>query len=70
MDVNEKDRDGKTALHYAAVNNVENAAELLISYGADFSIKDIVGKTPLHYAIEHDSEETANLLLSHGAKIL
>ena len=37
--INEKDEDGETALHYAAENNSKETAEILISHGANINEK-------------------------------
>ncbi|EAX97026.1 hypothetical protein TVAG_315280 [Trichomonas vaginalis G3] len=39
--INEKDEDGKTALHFAAYYNSKEIAELLISNGANINEKII-----------------------------
>ena len=49
-DVNAKDQNGKTPLHYAAYRGRTVIAELLIANGADVNVKDGGGDTPLHYA--------------------
>ena len=49
-DVNWKDQNGKTLLHYAAWKGHKEIAELLIANGADVNAKDDKGVTPLHVA--------------------
>jgi ankyrin repeat protein len=65
VDVNAKNRYGRTALHHAGGKEV---AELLIAKGADVNTKDVDGKTPLDWAIINNNPETANLLRKHGGK--
>ncbi|KAK6063018.1 ankyrin repeat protein [Seiridium cupressi] len=49
--VNDIDRDGNTALHFAAKNLIHSeAARHLVSRGADVSITNHQGNTPLHEA--------------------
>ncbi len=77
-DVNAKDDQGATPLHYAAYRGHTEIAELLISKGADLNTKDDNGETPLSEAEEvgltHFGEvltrkkETADLLRKHGGK--
>lgn len=47
--VNQQNKQGKTALHYAAQGNKFNTARILIANGASVLIKDASGKTPLNY---------------------
>ncbi|EAY10973.1 ankyrin repeat protein, putative [Trichomonas vaginalis G3] len=67
--INEKDENGRTALHIAAIYNSKETAELLISHGANINEKDENGRTALHIAAIYNSKETAELLISHGANI-
>ena len=65
-DVNAKDDDGYTPLHYALRLRKE-VAELLISKGADVNAEEN-GITPLDFAIELSDPEAAKLLRKHGGK--
>ncbi|EAY12368.1 hypothetical protein TVAG_246000 [Trichomonas vaginalis G3] len=69
VNINEKNEDGKTALHIAAFYNNIEAVEALISYGANVNEKDNYGKTALHSAAYYNCKETAEVLISHGANI-
>jgi S1-C subfamily serine protease len=51
LDVNARDRGGRTALHLAARQGQVDAARYLLSRGADLNAKDAVGRTPLMLAI-------------------
>jgi ankyrin repeat protein len=66
--VNEKDDNGSTPLHFAAVNGPKVIVELLIAEGADVNAKDERGKTPLDLAIQVRNTKTADLLRKHGGK--
>ncbi|EAY08855.1 ankyrin repeat protein, putative [Trichomonas vaginalis G3] len=68
-DINAKDEDGCTPLHYAAGNNNKETAEILISNGADINAKNKDGSTPLHWAAIDGSKETTEILISNGADI-
>ncbi|EAY13227.1 ankyrin repeat protein, putative [Trichomonas vaginalis G3] len=68
--INEKDKYGRTALHYAAYFNCKETAELLISHGVNINEKDIDGENALHYAARNNCKETAEFLISHGANII
>ncbi|EAX83563.1 ankyrin repeat protein, putative [Trichomonas vaginalis G3] len=67
--INEKDKDRKTALHYAAENNNKEIAEFLISHGANIYEKSKYEKTSLHYATENNNKEMVEFLISHDANI-
>ena len=54
---------GWTPLHYAAVRNSLEVAELLISSGAEVNVKTNGGETPLHKAV---SQKMVELLQIHG----
>ena len=50
QNVNAKDDDGSTPLHYAAAKSNKEVNELLIVEGADVNAKDEDGETPLVFA--------------------
>ncbi|XP_046651126.1 serine/threonine-protein phosphatase 6 regulatory ankyrin repeat subunit B-like [Daphnia pulicaria] len=52
-DVNDRNKQGKTALHYAAGSSNEITAEHLIELGADLHCRDNNGDPPLHVAAIH-----------------
>ena len=66
-DVNWKDQNGKTLLHYAAWKGHKEIAELLIANGADVNAKDDKGGTSLHVAALEGHKEVAELLIAKGA---
>jgi ankyrin repeat protein len=49
-DIEAKDEDGRTPLHYAVGKNSLDVTRLLIDRGADIEAKDNTGQTPLHIA--------------------
>ena len=72
-DVNAKDYDGMTPLHWVAWETHKGIAELLIAGGADVNALVAVPKykrnyTPLDLAIEVNKKETAALIRKHGGK--
>ncbi|KAI5530243.1 spectrin binding [Trichomonas vaginalis G3] len=68
--INVKNEYGGTALHYAAMNNSKEIAEILISNGANINVKNEYGETALHLAAMYNSnKETAEVLISNGANI-
>lgn len=69
VDVNAKDKDGRTPLFYAAFKSNIALHKLLIAKGADVNAKDVDGHTPLHEAAFKDNIEAAKLLIAKGADI-
>ncbi|KAK5787733.1 hypothetical protein VI817_010230 [Penicillium citrinum] len=67
-EINAKNRDGDTALHYLICRIGD--PELIVSFlakGASIEIKGRCGRTPLQYAIFLEQEEIASILLDHDA---
>ena len=67
-DVNAKDEEGGTPLHFATGWDHKEIVELLIDAGADVNAKDDIGDTPLDVAIQLKKTEIAGLLGKHGGK--
>ena len=75
--VNAADKDGQTALHYAASAGADPIVQILAEKGADLNAQDKAGETPLRIAQGGDPEDkrsrahahpsTANLLLHLAA---
>jgi len=68
-DVNARDEDGVTPLHYAAYYGFLDAARLLLDRGADVNARDEFGGTPLHYAAGSGHVNVVRLLLDRGADV-
>ncbi len=68
-DIRTKAEYGDTPLHWAALHNARDTAQLLISRGADIQAKDEHGHTPLHCAARNNACDAAELLISLGADI-
>lgn len=65
-DIDEKDKNGRTALHLAYSNT--KSLELLLKYGADKNALSNVGATPSHYAcVKSKDVKSIELLLKYGA---
>ena len=69
-DVNAKNANGVTPLHYAAWSN-ENpeVLTLLIKAGADVNAKNEDGWTPLDWAVDQNNTENAEALRAAGGKL-
>jgi ankyrin repeat protein len=69
-DVNCRNINGETPLHYAVIINNAKIAELLLRYGADPDLKDYNEsgeKAAIHYAVEKNCFECVKVLLENGA---
>jgi ankyrin repeat protein len=64
-----KDSTGRTALHYAAMNDTVEIAEALIVKRADVNTADNTGTTPLHLAANSGNRQMVELLLASGASL-
>jgi ankyrin repeat protein len=68
-DVNAKDANGRTALHYACSDGSLEAVTLLLDNGADIEAKDTDGRTPLIEAALLGRVQVARLLIARGANV-
>lgn len=81
-DINLANKEGRTPLHYAALQGNVEIAKILLENGADVNVADKdtdpetalafrgnEGKAPLHYAVENGHVEVARLLLQKGANV-
>jgi ankyrin repeat protein len=66
--VNAKDKDGKTPLMLAAVQDHDLIVRSLLENDADVNVKDKDGNTALMLAIEKEYAEIVELLKQAGAK--
>ncbi|XP_012940910.1 poly [ADP-ribose] polymerase tankyrase [Aplysia californica] len=69
-EINIKDNDGKTALHFAASNGAGICCMYLIMIGADFNVEDRDGNTPLALAILNKHDGCATTLIQSGSDLL
>ncbi|CAI5531234.1 unnamed protein product [Closterium sp. Naga37s-1] len=63
----QRDDEGRTALHWAADRGKLAMTRCLLAQGADVNQTDDEGQTPLHYATVCEHESIADLLLENGA---
>ena len=67
VDVNARQPDGATALHWAAYLNDRETAELLVAAGAAPDAANDLGVTPLYLACENGNAALVRKLLAAGA---
>ncbi|KAG8291376.1 putative ankyrin repeat protein RF_0381 [Homalodisca vitripennis] len=67
--INTKDNNGYTPLHYAMFCCNEQLVEDLIDIGADVNSADEMGRTPLHYATKENFSRGLDLLLERGVNV-
>lgn len=69
VDVNAKNKNGKTPLHMAALYGSNRIVGFLITNGAIVDIRDNDGKTPLYKAAWGGETTIAEILIKHGANV-
>ena len=69
VDVNVKDRRGRTAVHFAAKVGCFLSTSLLLQQGADVHVTDDDGRTPLHAASLSGASQIVDMLLNTQANI-
>ena len=65
--INAKNDDGESPLHFAAMYGNVQITRFLLSTGADIRIVDDEGNTPLHWAAAAGQLHQVRLLIDHGA---
>ena len=72
ININFKDNDGSTALHYACLWGYLELVDALVKRGADINIRGTDQQTPLHVACIHNNDNNVSIvkiLLDNGADI-
>jgi ankyrin len=69
VDVNEEEKDGRTALFYAAYYGSLELVRAMVDKGADVNHVSNAGYTPLHSAAAGFQKEIAAFLIEQGAKL-
>ena len=70
LNINEKDDQMKTPLHYSIEKNNYEILNILINYeNIDINSKDKDGNTPIHYAIFNNNERAIKKLIQYHADI-
>jgi ankyrin repeat protein len=66
-DVNHREPDGMTPLHYAVLNNDLAVVQALLRAGADVNARTRYGVNPVYLAAQNGSAQLTRLLLDNGA---
>ncbi|KAG8066755.1 hypothetical protein GUJ93_ZPchr0004g39639 [Zizania palustris] len=69
VEVNMRDSEGRTPLHWAVDRGHLNSVEILVDANADVNAQDNEGQTALHYAVLCEREDIAELLVKHHADL-
>lgn len=69
LEVNMRDENGRTGLHWAAEKGNVRCTAILAESGADLNIKDRNGMAPLTIACINGNYEAAVILLKHNAEV-
>ncbi|XP_014234507.1 uncharacterized protein LOC106657483 [Trichogramma pretiosum] len=69
QDVNIKDLEGNSPLHFAVVSTDKSIVEILLNAGAVINDARLDGFTPLHMAVQSGKENNVKLLLDCGARV-
>jgi ankyrin repeat protein len=67
--INRKDGNRLTLLHYMALGGLESETRMLVQNGAHVEAKGKASATPLHYAARGGYEAVVGILIASGAKI-
>lgn len=68
VNIDYKDKNGKTALFYAVLEHNIDLCNLLIEKGANPYIKDDRNLMPIHYAVLTNNYDIINLFYEHNFK--
>ena len=66
IDINQTNKDGQNALHWACENGNNEIAEFLIQNGINLKQKDIFQQNVLHWASRRGYREIVKLLIEEG----
>ena len=69
VDVNHRDGDNYTALHYASGEGDADVVQLLLDAGADIEMKNNDGRSPLHSVCESGALDVVKMLVEAGAGV-
>ena len=67
LNLDQKDKDRNTALHYAVIKKKLEAIDLLVEHGANIDAQNADGRTSLMLAAKAGDDELCDILLDYGA---
>lgn len=67
--INHRDKQGKTAIHWSAKFGILRTVQILVEHGAAVNYRTNEEYTPLHFAAEKGDREVCQYLISVGANI-
>ncbi|MFJ4585596.1 ankyrin repeat domain-containing protein [Streptomyces echinatus] len=67
--VTDRDRLGRTAVHYVAADGDADGLRVLLAGGAAAGVADDAGWTPLHFAAQAQAPPVVEVLLAAGAAV-
>jgi len=68
-DLNYRNTEGNTALHWASGNNKLTIAKILVEAGAEVNVRNEDGLTPLVWAMIRGNQKVAKFLASKGGEL-
>ncbi len=68
-DINARDDEERTPLHYAAMNGLTEMCRFLLDFNANIKLRDTNCWTVLHHAVNNNHFDTATLLIKRGADL-
>ena len=67
INVNKRDAEGNTPLHYACLKGFRDIVNMLLEHDADVSVANNCAETPLHTAARSGNKEIIGKLIQYGA---
>lgn len=67
--INTKNDDGYTSLHFAVLKNFQSGIDYLIKKGANIDAKDNIGRAPLHWAARDGYLDIVQTITEGGANL-
>lgn len=67
INVNKRDAEGNTPLHYACLKGFRDIVNMLLEHDADVSVANNCAETPLHVAARSGNKEIIGKLIQYGA---